>query len=145
MPASAATDASASGAGAVQPQVVGTSPSGGQLVFDPSLGAVLDTANGDIYDPATGTVVGNVAQLQRGGAAAGRVGAGTGTGAGTAPTAAGQSTTGGPGTGAVYVDPQTGRYVDPTSGLSADPATGQVYDTQGRVVGNVDGARQPAA
>jgi hypothetical protein len=111
---------------AARPQVVGTAPSGGQLVFDPQLGGVYDTVSGDVYDPSSGQRVGNLSQLQQ-------------------PQAQAQpgATNGAAGAGQVYVDQATGRYVDPTTGLSADPATGQVYDSSGRVVSNLNA--QPAA
>ena len=121
-------------------QVVGTSPTGGQLVFDPQFGAVVDTSNGDIYDPNTQQLVGNMSQLQ---------GAGQPTG-GVDPAAQGASNLGvagqpastGGGESGVFIDPQTGMYVDPQTGLKADPKTGQVYDAQNNVVGNIN---QPAA
>jgi hypothetical protein len=133
--------ATGGGGAATGPQVVGTSPTtGGQLVFDPSLGAVYDATNGDVYDPNTGQLVGNLSQLQ-GQAQGAQTQATT-----TQPQAGTASTTGGGGGGSqpqVYVDPATGYYVDPTTGLMADPATGNVYDPRsGQVVGNVN---QPAA
>jgi hypothetical protein len=112
---SAPTDA------ATQPQVVGTAPSGGQLVFDAQLGGVYDTRTGDVYDPNSGQLIGNLSQAQ---------------GQAQQPAAAG----GAAGSGQVYLDQATGRYVDPTSGLSADPATGNVYDSTGQIVSNLNAA-----
>jgi hypothetical protein len=134
----------ASGQAANGPQVVGTSPStGGQLVFDPSLGAVYDSTSGDVYDPNSGQLIGNLSQLQ-GQATTGAAPAATGAApAATAPAPAAGTATGGGGTGQVYRDPATGYYVDPQTGLMADPATGNVYDPNtGQVVANVN---QPAA
>lgn len=127
--------ADAGGQAASGPQVVGTSPTtGGQLVFDPSLGAVYDSTNGDVYDPNTGQLVGNLNQLQ---------GQAQGTATTGSAPASGGAATGGGGAGEVYRDPQTGYYVDPATGLMADPATGNVYDPNtGQVVANVN---QPAA
>jgi hypothetical protein len=132
----------ASGGGATGPQVVGTSPTtGGQLVFDPSLGAVYDVTSGDVYDPNTGQLVGNLSQLQgQGTAPAASTPASLGV---TSQPATNAAATGGGGAAEVYRDPQTGYYVDPTTGLMADPATGNVYDPRtGQVVANVN---QPAA
>jgi hypothetical protein len=126
--AGGAAPAAGTGTGAGPPaaggaQVVGTSPTGGQLVFDPQMNAVIDTSNGDVYDPTTQAHIGNLSQLQGG--------------AGQAPGAAAPAAA----NAEVFVDAQ-GMYVDPQTGLKADPKSGQVYDAQGNVVGNIN---QPAA
>ena len=109
--------------GAAAAQVVGTSATGGQLVFDPSRNQVVDVQNGDLYDPTSGAIVGNLAQSAATGLTDARAGAAR-AGA-TAPAG-------------VSIDPQTGYYVDEATGLLADPATGDVYDpATGKVVGNV--------
>lgn len=122
------------------PQVVGTSPTtGGQLVFDPSLGAVYDVTSGDVYDPNSGELVGNLNQAQAGQPAA----TASTPPATTAPAASAPATSAPAGGQQVYVDPKTGYYVDPSTGLMADPATGNVHDPRtGQVVANVN---QPAA
>lgn len=112
--------AAGAGAGAAapnsnEPEVVGTSPSGADLVYFPEQDMVVDQGNGDIYDPNTQQIIGNMGQASGGGEQQ------------------------------VYVDPNTGYYVDPQTGLAADPATGQVYDTQGAVVGSIGGAEAGAA
>ena len=139
----------AQGAATGQPQVIGTSPSGGQYVFDPQMNAVIDSANGDVYDPTTRQHIGNLSQLA--GSAelsptaqsvaasmpAPSAAATPAAASGTAPVAgSGASSAGG-----VYVN-EAGMYVDPQSGLVADPNTGNVYDAQGTIVANLD---QPAA
>ena len=48
-----------------EPQVVGTSPTGGQLVYFPADGIVVDQGNGDVYDPQSGTVIGNLVTGQQ--------------------------------------------------------------------------------
>lgn len=130
---SAGASTANAGSSSTEPQVVGTSQTGGTLVYFPLDGVVVDQGNGDVYDPQTGQVIGSLAGQQQGSVPAETGGAAS---TGTAPTA------GGTGAQEVYVDPNTGYYVDPQTGLQADPATGQVYDTNGNVVGNVN---EPAA
>ncbi len=136
-PAPTGAAAPAPAAGAQGPQVIGTSPSGGQLVYDPTAGMVLDTATGDLYDPNTQQLIGNMAQLEAGGmqptGGVDRAAAGA-----SSLAAVPQPTAAGGGEAGVYVDPQTGMYVDPQTGLKADPQTGQVYDAQNNVVGNLN-------
>jgi hypothetical protein len=129
--------ATGAGASSTEPQVVGTSPSGSQMVYFPEEGVVVDQGNGDIYDPNTQQVIGNLVQQQGGQAA---TPAPAPAPAASAPAASAPAATTGGGEQQVYVDPQTGYYVDPQTGMMADPASGQVYDTQGNVVGNVNAA-----
>jgi hypothetical protein len=125
-------------------QVVGTSPiTGGQLVFDPTNFAVVDTSNGDVYDPETQQLVGNLFQQQR--ATAATSGQPNAQVQGQAPmptsTAPASTTSIDPTAPTeVYQDPATGYWVDPQTGLMADPKSGKVYDRQGNVVGNVNEA-----
>jgi hypothetical protein len=62
----AATDPAATGGGmpSSEPQVVGTSASGRQVVYFPQQGVAVDQSNGDVHDPSTGQIIGNMAQQQ---------------------------------------------------------------------------------
>jgi len=130
--AGGATATSAPGApGAdMTPAVVGVAPDGAQITFDPASGSYYNAANGDQYDPETGTITGKLGQQPA--AAVGSAAAGTTDAAGAG----------------MVTDPTTGYVTDTQSGYVLDPKTNNVYDpTSGtlRLIGNLNDATTTTA